>query len=263
MENYIEKNKKAWNDKTEYHLHSEFYNVAGFIQGESSLNEIELAHLGDLQGKSILHLQCHFGQDSIALSRLGAKVTGVDFSENAIAAALDLAQKCEAETEFICCDLYNLPNHLDKKFDIVFTSYGTVGWLPDIVRWGEILSHYLKVGGRFIMADFHPVVWMFDNHFKYIQYNYFQAEAIVEHEEGTYANTDAPICNETISWNHSLSSIINSLIQNGLEIQSFKEYDYSPYNCFQELVEISPKKFRIKHLDDKIPMVYSIEAVKK
>lgn len=262
MENYIEKNQKAWNQKATHHFDSEFYDVAAFIDGKTSLNDIELSIIGDIKGKRILHLQCHFGQDSIALSRLGAQVIGIDFSEKAIELAKDLAQKCNSDASFICCDIYELPKFLDKKFDMVFTSYGTVGWLPDINQWGGIVSHFLKPGGRFIMADFHPVVWMFDNHFKYIQYNYFKDEPIVEEETGTYADVNAPINNETISWNHSLSSILNGLLKNGLHIISIEEFDYSPYNCFQELHESEPKKYRVKHLDNKIPMVYLIEAVK-
>jgi SAM-dependent methyltransferase len=263
MDNYIEKNRNAWNQKAIHHFDSDFYDVASFIAGKTSLNEIELSILGDVSGKRILHLQCHFGQDSIALSRMGAKVTGVDFSEKAIALANDLAIKCNSDATFICCDVYHLPKVLHEQFDMVFTSYGTVGWLPDINQWGHVISHFLKPGARFIMADFHPVLWMFDNHFRFIQYPYFNIEAIVEQEDGTYADTNAPIRNETISWNHSLSSILNSLLKNGISIISIEEFDYSPYNCFQELQEIAPKKFRVKHLDNKIPMVYLIEAAKK
>lgn len=263
MDNYLEKNKNAWNQKAIHHYDSKFYDVAAFIAGKTSLNDIELSILGDVSGLRILHLQCHFGQDSIALSRMGAQVTGVDFSEKAIALANDLARQCNSDATFICSDVYRLPEVLHEPFDMIFTSYGTVGWLPDIDQWGQVISHFLKPGARFIMADFHPVLWMFDTQFQRIQYSYFNMEAIVEQETGTYADTNAPISNETISWNHSLSSILNSLLKNGLNLLSIEEFDYSPYHCFQELHEIAPKKYRVKHLDQKIPMVYLIEALKK
>jgi 2-polyprenyl-3-methyl-5-hydroxy-6-metoxy-1,4-benzoquinol methylase len=139
-ENYIEINRQSWNNRTEVHLKSEFYDLAGFLNGKTSLNEIELNLLGDITGKTILHLQCHFGQDTISLSRLGANVTGVDFAEKAIESAKQLAKDTNSNTKFICCDIYDLSNHIDEKFDIVFTSYGTIGWLPDLDKWAKIIS---------------------------------------------------------------------------------------------------------------------------
>ncbi len=260
---YIEINRKSWNEKTDIHIRSDFYDNENFLQGKSSLNSIELDLLGDIAGKSILHLQCHFGQDSISLSRLGATVTGVDLSDTAIKRAKEFALKIQAQTQFICCNLYDLPRHLDEQFDIVFTSYGTIGWLPDLGKWAEIISRYLKPNGKFILVEFHPVVWMFDDDFTKMGYNYFNTGAIIETETGTYAERQAPIKLEFVSWNHSLSEVINNLIKNGLEINSFSEFNYSPYNCFKHTIESEPGKFRIKHLDDKIPMIYSILATKK
>lgn len=260
--NYLQINKQLWNNKTEVHLNSEFYDNENFIKGKSSLNQIELALLGDVKGKTILHLQCHFGQDTISLSRMGAKTVGVDLSDKAIATAKDLAQQTNANAEFICCDVYDLPKHLNQQFDIVFTSYGTIGWLPDLDKWAKIVSQFLKPGGQFIFVEFHPVVWMFDDDFKTIAYNYFNVEPIIEIEEGTYADKNADIKQQAISWNHDLSEVINSLIKNGISIQQFNEYDYSPYNCFNETIEAAPNKYRIKHLGAKIPMIYSLVGEK-
>lgn len=178
MENYLEINKNSWNSKVDTHLKSDFYFVDEFLNGRTSLNSIELELLGDIKDKSILHLQCHFGQDSISLSRMGAKVTGIDLSDKAIEAAKDLVKKTGTDTQFICTDLYNLPNVLDRKFDVVFTSYGTIGWLPDLNKWAKIISHFLKPNGKFIMAEFHPVVWMFDDDFEVVKYNYFNEAPI-------------------------------------------------------------------------------------
>lgn len=262
-DNYIEINKHSWNNRTDTHLKSEFYNLTGFLKGETSLNPIELEILGDVKGKSILHLQCHFGQDTISLNRLGAEVTGVDLSDKAIESARKIAKETKSNAQFICCDLYDLDNHLDKQFDIVFTSYGTITWLPDLNKWGKLISKFLKPGGKFILVEFHPVVWMFDDGFNKIDYNYFNATPIVETENGTYADKDANITQSYVTWNHSMSEVIGSLLNNSLELCEIQEYDYSPYNVFSNMIEFEPKKYRIKHLDNKIPMIYSIVAIKK
>lgn len=261
--NYIAANKELWNKRTDYHYGSPFYDVDNFIKGTSSLNDIELGLLGDIKGKKILHLQCHFGQDSLSLERLGATVTGIDLSDNAIGKAKELAAQTGATTRFICCNVYDLPNHLNETFDIVFTSYGTIGWLPDLDKWGKIIAEFLKPGGTFILVEFHPVVWMFDNDFDKIEYSYFKKDAIIELEENTYADRGAPINLESITWNHSISEVFGGLATNGLCIDDLKEYDYSPYNCFKGTEQLEEKKFVIKKLGDKIPMVYSVVATKK
>lgn len=262
-ENYLEINRQTWNNKTELHINSAFYDMPGFLGGQSSLNGIELELLGEIKGKSILHLQCHFGQDTISLARLGAICTGIDLSDHAIKAAQELAHQTNTDASFIQSDVYDLPNHLEGQFDIVFTSYGTIGWLPDLDRWAGIVAHFLKPGGHFVFVEFHPVVWMFDDDFARIHYRYFNSGPIVETEKGTYADRDAALNQQFVCWNHSLSEVVNSLIRNGLKIDLLEEYDYSPYDCFRHTVEIAPRKFRIKHLEDKIPMVYAIQATKK
>lgn len=259
---YLKINKQLWNNKTEIHVNSEFYDNENFIKGNSSLNSIELELLGNVNDKSILHLQCHFGQDTISLSRLGAKTVGVDLSDKAIETAKDLAKQTNTTAKFICCDVYDLPNHLNQQFDMVYTSYGTIGWLPDLDKWAKVISQFLKPGGQLVFVEFHPVVWMFDDDFKTIKYNYFNVEPIIETEEGTYADKDANIKQESVGWNHDLSEVLNSLIQNGLNINCFNEYNYSPYNCFNNTIEVAPNQYRVKHLGDKIPMVYSLVATK-
>lgn len=259
---YLEINKKSWNNRVEPHYNSDFYDVKGFINGKTSLNEIELSLLGDIKDKSVLHLQCHFGQDSLSLARLGAKVTGVDLSDKAILKAKKLAEKIQVDATFICSDIYDLPKHLSEKFDIVFTSYGTIGWLPDLDKWANIISTFLKPNGKFYFVEFHPVVWIFDDEFQEIKYNYFNKGPIQETENGTYAEKNAMISNDYVFWNHGISEVINNLIQKGLQIDSVTEFDYSPYNCFKNTVEFEEKKFRIKNLANKIPMVYAIVATK-
>ena len=263
MENYIEINRKLWNDKTKFHIDSDFYKNSAFKRSKYSLNKIELDALRDVSGKSLLHLQCHFGQDTLSWQNLGAQCTGVDFSEEAINYAKQLGTELNLDADFICCDIYDLKNHLNNKFDIVFTSYGTIGWLPDLNKWADIISHFLKPGGTFLIVDFHPVVWMYSNDFKEIKYSYFNIEPIVEENEGTYADKNAPLKNKEVGWNHPISEILNSLINNDLLIEQFNEYDYSSYNCFNNMIEIETGKFQIKGLEYKMPVMYAVKAKKK
>jgi len=260
---YLSINKKLWDDKTPIHYTSDFYDVKSFISGNDSLNPIEIDLLGDISGKSILHLQCHFGMDTISLARRGAKVIGIDLSDRSIEFAIDLNEKARTNAQFLQSDVYSLPEKLNKKFDIVFTSYGTVGWLPDMNKWAEIIHHFLKPDGRFIMVEFHPVLWIFDDDFEEIIYKYADADPIVEDLKGTYANRKAKIKNKSVSWNHGLAAILGALLQTGLLIEGFQEYDYSPYDCFNNTVEIEKGKFQIKGLEYKIPMLYSISALRK
>ena len=260
---YLEVNRQTWNEKTKTHLSSDFYDQKNFLKGKSSLNQIELDLLGDVKGKSILHLQCHFGQDSISLSRMGAQVTGIDFSDTAIVEAKKVAADLGTDTSFVCCDVYSLPENLRGHFDIVFTSYGTIGWLPDIDKWASVVSHFLRPGGSFIMAEFHPAVWMFDNDFNEIQYRYFKDEPILETESGTYAEKEAPIRTKTITWNHALSEVLTALTNQGISISQFREFDYSPYNIFPEMEEFEPGKYRMKKFGNKLPLVYAVAGKKQ
>ncbi|MTG98240.1 MULTISPECIES: class I SAM-dependent methyltransferase [Myroides] len=257
---YIQVNKKTWNEKVDLHIESEFYNMKDFLKGKSSLNDIELDLLGDVKGKKILHLQCHFGQDTLSLARMGAEVTGVDLSEVAIEKANALTQQLGLNARFICSDIYALPTMLSEQFDIVYTSYGVLGWLPDMFQWAKVVSRYLKVDGKFVLVEFHPFVWMYDYNFSEIAYSYFNVEDIVEVESGTYADKDAHKTFKTVNWNHSLSDVMQGLISNGLTISVFQEFNYSPYPCFNQIIEIAPGKYQIKPLGDKVPLVYAIEA---
>lgn len=261
--NYLEINKKTWNSRVASHVNSEFYSVDAFLRGEDPLNDVEINLLGDIKGKSILHLQCHFGLDSLALARKGAIVTGIDFSETAISKATELAQEAKLNATFVCTDVYTVPNAIDEQFDVVFTSYGTIGWLPDLRAWAAVVSKMLKQGGIFVMVDFHPALWMMDNHFERIEYSYFKADPIVEEETGSYASKDNTDVNTTIGWNHSFGEILGSLINAGLELQLFQEYDYSPYPCFNNLEKIGHRAYQISNLKGKLPMMYSILASKK
>lgn len=259
---YLEVNKSLWNGKTELHVNSDFYDVEGFKKGKSSLNHLELDSLGDVSGKSLLHLQCHFGLDSLSWSRLGAKVTGIDLSDKAIDTARGLNDELGLDAKFICSDLYNLPNVLDEKFDIVFTSYGTIAWLPDLNKWAEVVSHFLKQGGVFFMAEFHPVLWLFDKDYEKIIYSYFNNDVIIEENTGTYADWDADYKHISYEWSHPLSDVINAILKQNFTIESFNEYPYSFYNCFNKAVKGKNSFWYVDGLEGKMPMMYSIKAIK-
>jgi 2-polyprenyl-3-methyl-5-hydroxy-6-metoxy-1,4-benzoquinol methylase len=259
----FEANKQAWNKRTGVHKGSAFYDVASIKVGKTSLNKIELKEVGDVKGKSLLHLQCHFGLDTLSWAREGALVTGIDLSDNAIEYAQQLSGELKIPAEFICCNVYDLEEHLNRQFDVVFTSYGVIGWLPDLDKWAAIISHFLKPGGTFYIAEFHPVVWMLDENFEKIKYYYHNQEMIAEVTQGTYTDPYANIQYEEFSWNHSLSEVMNSLIKHGLQIQLFNEFPYSTYNCFNNLEQGADGYWRVKGLEDKIPMMYSIKAIKQ
>lgn len=260
---YIAINKELWNQRTGVHAGSEFYDIPGFLAGKNSLKEIELPLLGALHDKTVLHLQCHFGQDTLSLARMGATVTGVDLSDAAITLANELTQQLglERKAQFVCCDLYSTQDHLNGAFDTVFTSYGTIGWLPDLDKWAAVVNHFLKPGGSFVMADFHPAIWMFDDNFKEIIYSYFNTQTIVEETEGTYTDGGSGIRHTSYSWNHPLSEIVTALTAQGLQLQVFREVDFSPYNCFNNTIEKNGR-FYIRGMEGKLPMVYAFKFFK-
>ncbi|MGH8056587.1 MAG: class I SAM-dependent methyltransferase [Candidatus Entotheonellia bacterium] len=162
MDPYLAANQALWDIWTPYHVTSPFYNVAGFKAGRDSLDPITLAGPGDVRGKSLLHLQCHFGLDTLSWARRGATVTGVDFSEEAITTARALATELHLHATFLQSNLYDLPQHLTGHFDVVFTSYGVLGWLPELEGWAQVIAHFLKPGGIFYIVEAHPFALLFD-----------------------------------------------------------------------------------------------------
>lgn len=265
MQDYLSINRKAWNIRTEAHFTSEFYDVAGWLAGETSLGEIELALLPeDLKGKKLLHPFCHFGQDTLSLARMGAEVTGVDLSDRAVERAKELSEKSGIPGRFINSDVLSLVDALDEHgtFDIIFQSYGTIGWLPELTEWARMVATFLKPGGRFIFAEFHPVVWMLDDHDRRkIGYPYFNLTPIVEENKGSYTdNSDIPFTD--VSWNHGFGDVLGALLGAGLRIDHFEEYDFSPYDCFSDAVPVGEKRWQLKGVEGDIPMVYSLVAVR-
>lgn len=259
---YFEANRAAWNKRTAVHVQSKFYDVETWKTHKNSLISIEKDALGDISGKSLLHLQCHFGQDTLSLAHMGAQVTGVDISE----AAIEAAQKLSAETgipgRFVCCNVLDTRAHVQEEFDIVFTSYGTIGWLPDLKPWAKVVAESLRPGGRFMIVDFHPVLWMMDDDFTRLQYPYLNKEVIETDKVGTYTDGGEDMHIHDFSWNHGLSEIITPLLAEGLQLTQLQEFTYSPYPCFANANKGTDGNYRINGLEDVIPMVYLIEMRK-
>lgn len=260
---YFEVNRALWNEKTKHHIGSAFYDMEGFIEGNTSLKEPELALLGDVKGKSIIHLQCHFGQDTLSLARMGAKVTGTDISDDAITFAQSLIHETKYDARFVRADTYAVPEVVEEQFDIVFTTYGVVGWLPDMKRWAEVVAKLLKPGGQLVFVEFHPMVWMYDYDFNELAYSYFNRGPIIEEQEGTYADKKANMKMKEIGWNHPLSDVMQSLIDAGVTIEVFKEYDWAAYNCFNNTVQIAEDKWQIKGKEGKMPLMYALSGRKQ
>jgi len=266
MEKYYRANLKRWNELVDIHARSEEYDLEGFLKGESSLHRLELEALGDVSGKKLLHLQCHFGLDTLSWARLGAEVTGVDFSENAIQLARHLAEQIRIPARFIRCNIYDLLGILDEEFDIVYTSYGVINWLHDIYGWGEIVSHYLKPGGTFFMAEFHPFLGVFEEEGSEltIRYGYWHSPEPEYFEPvGTYADREAVLKNRgNYEWAHPLSDVVNSLIRASLTLKEIKEYPYSVDEIFSIMETGSDGYRRFKRKEYQIPLMFSVKAVK-
>ena len=261
MEDYYKINKEAWNARTKVHLYSSFYDLDKFKREVKSVPDLDLSLLGDVRGKSILHLQCHFGMDTLSLSKMGANIVGVDFSEEAIQTAKSLNEELGLNAQFCCCNIYDAPTVLKgQKFDIVYTSYGVVNWLPDLIQWGQVISQMLKVGGKFVIVEFHPVLWMFDENFSQVRYAYSCKEPYIV-EESTYTDSENDNRQKTVTWNHGLAVVLNGLLNNDLQVQSFGEYDYSPFNLFGNMAAEKNGTFKVAGKNSEIPLLFSVVAV--
>jgi len=259
---YFDTNKATWNEKVKIHAKSDMYDLEAFKNGKNSLMSYELEALGDVKGKSLLHLQCHFGQDTLSWSRLGAKCVGVDLSDEGIKLAKELNNQIQLEAEFVCCNVLDTSQYVKDTFDIVFTSYGVIGWLPDLKPWGKMIAERLNKGGTFFIAEFHPIVWMFDylDGKQVMKYGYMQDEAIYEEYEGTYANTDSKMVSKEYGWNHGLGEVINALTEAGLHIDYLNEYNESPYDVLPDLIQTENGMFKTK--DELYPLIFTLKATK-
>lgn len=252
-----------WNALVDSHVKSAFYDVAGFKFGKDWLRPLEIEEVGNVRGKSLLHLQCHFGMDTLSWARRGAKATGVDFSDEAIKAAQKLILETGIKAEFICSDIFALPEVLDRRYDIVFTSYGVLGWLPDLDRWAEIVAHFLKPGGFFYIAEFHPLFFTLgeqpDADLRIVT-SYFGQSNPYRYDNGTDYASDFNHNLTSYEWQFTVGNVVTALAKAGLRIQYLHEF---PVCCFQARKCMYQDKDGWWRLEgDKIPLTFSIKATK-
>lgn len=228
------------------------------------MNFIELEEIGYVKGKSLLHLQCHFGLDTLSWAREGARVTGIDFSEKSIETAKELSFEEQLHAEFHCCQVYEVPFVLQERpFDIVYTSYGAITWLPDIDKWADVVAQHTKPGGTFYMVEFHPFLRTLDDDGT-IKYSYFyKREPFADPETSTYTDGGDLFSGTSYDWQHSIADVVNALIERGFKIELLNEFPFSVYNCFPNMIEIEPGKWVFEHVGTSIPYLFSLRARKQ
>jgi len=221
-----------------------------------------------VRGKWLLHLQSHFGLDTLSGAREGAIVTGADFSEAAIEAARDLAAGTGIDARFVVSDVYSLPERLEGQFDIVFTSYGALCWLPDIKRWAEVVAHFLRPGGTFYIVEFHAMCGVFVTDpgvtDLIVREPYFPSdEPLVFEDDGSYADRSAKLENRrTYSWPHPISEVVTSLIDAGLRVEFLHEFPFTIEEIFPFMEGDREGLWRLTKHHGSVPLLYSIRATK-
>lgn len=265
MTRYTDKNREYWDDLASAHPETDFYEVEEFLEGESTLMNIERDEL-DVSNRSLLHLQCHFGLDTLSWAREGAQVTGVDFSEEAIELANKLADETGIDADFVCCDIYDVPEEIDDEFDVVFTSYGVLPWLSDLQEWGEVIASSLKPGGTFYIVEDHPFAFVFeeeDGELE-IEWRYFEDDEPIEVEiEGSYADRDADIEHTVYEFPHSLSEVVNSVVSSGLEIEFIHEFDFMAWKKFESMEKEGDWWRLPEEIRGSLPLTFSLKATKR
>jgi SAM-dependent methyltransferase len=265
-------NRANWDERAPAHAASPDYSLAEFDADPAFLSRdvrFDLPRLGDVRGLRGVHLQCHIGTDTISLSRLGARMTGLDFSPASVAEARNLAERLGDPTEFVESDVYAAADVLPtESFDLVFTGIGALCWLPSVDRWAAVVARLLKPGGRLFIREGHPVLWTLDEAAKdglVIRYPYFEtAEPLVFVEEGTYVESDAVFTqNETHSWNHGLGEIVTALLAHRLRLTMLVEHESAPWDGLPgQTVRGDDGEWRLTEGRARVPLTYTLQAVK-
>jgi len=265
-------NRANWDERVQVHLGPGGYNLAALRAGRGRLNAIEEAELGSVHGLRVLHLQCHFGQDSLTLAQRGAEVVGLDFSAPAIAKARELAAELglESRARFVEADLYDAATAISEPnaFDLVFVTWGAITWLPDIRRWAEIVTHFLKPRGALYLAEGHPVALVFDDARRLADgmpgyfAPYFQREPVVTEDTTDYVDRAARLWNTMqYNWMHPIGGVVTALLDAGLRLDWLHEHDAVTWQMFATLVEGQDGLFR---WPDKpwLPLAFSLRATR-
>lgn len=260
-------NRRYWDEAVAIHAASRFYDVDGFVAGQSSLSAIEDAELGPVDGLHLLHLQCHFGMDSLELARRGARVTGVDYSAAAIAQAGELAARCGLQARFLEANVCDPNTAVGEGFDMAFTSWGVLNWLPDLSVWARLIARALRPGGRFLIVEQHPAIHWFDDTAVAdapltVRFD-FRGDGAPElyDEPGTYADRDAPMRNtREYFWRHTLADILGALVGAGLAVGSYREHDSIVWPALPQLHSEDGRVWRMPPGRPRIPLSFSLTA---
>ena len=266
---YLSANRDNWDERVAIHWASAEYNVRRYIEDPEAISDVvefDRTEIGDVAGKRLLHLQCHIGNDTLSWARLGATVTGVDFSPKAIDAARRLSRESGTPGRFLVSELYDSPSHLNEEFDVVYTSVGAICWLPDIGGWARVVSTFLKPGGTFYMREGHPIMWGIDwdeENLLSIAEPYFGGTGPIGYEEDTTYAGEGKLKN-TVQYNfkHALSETVTALINSGLRIELFREHQFCEWRGIPHLRQDEDGKWRLPEPRDRLPLMFSIRAVK-
>lgn len=266
----FEANRALWDVWTRIHAEGDFYDLAGFKAGGVRLRPYEIEAVGDVTGRTLLHLQCHFGIDTLSWARLGARVTGADISPAAIALASDLALELGfPEARFVESNVYDLRGNLDGQFDIVYTGRGAIGWLPDIRAWARVVAHFVRPGGIFYITEAHPVYDVFENEGVragelVVRYPYFEhPDPLVFEVQGSYADPTADVGDQQEhGWAHGLGEIVTALVAAGLRIEVLDEHPFLEWPA-DFLVEAADGTWRLPpEIKGELPLMFSLLASK-
>ena len=261
---FMQENRKMWDEYVAINSHSQLYDLDSFRQGTNKLNPLERSEVGDVKGKTLLHLQCHFGMDTLSWGRLGAQVTGMDYSGEGIKLARKLSDDLRIPARFLCCNLYDLPDNLNEQFDIVYTSYGVLCWLNDIHRWAQIAASFVKPGGFFYIAEFHPFAMVFDDEAEELHFRYPYYEKLMSYDiTGSYADRGAMVSvKRDYEWNHTMGEIVTALIDAGLRIEFLHEHPFTVYEQLPFLQPDGTGYWRFPEGAQPIPLMFSVKAAK-
>ncbi len=222
-------NRRTWDTWTNLHLRGGFYDVDGFRAGGSTLTPIDLEALPDVRDRTLLHLQCHFGLDTLSWARRGARVTGVDFSPAAIGQARALALECDLVARFVESNVYDVPAPLAERFDIIYVNTGAINWLPDLDAWARVIAAMLAPGGTFFMFETHPMLAVTVDLETppplRVECDYFDRKPIVEEQTGSYGAPDSSERTTTVSYLHGLQDVFGAVLRANLRIVDFREHD--------------------------------------
>lgn len=260
MDRYMKANQTSWDARVPVHAGSRFYNTEGFLKGGSSLLPLELAEVGPVKGKRLLHLQCHFGLDTLSWARRGAAVTGADFSPAAIAKAKELSARAGVPGNFVLSDVYSLPRRLKGKFDIVYASYGVFCWIGDLRRWFRTAAHFLKPGGFVYAADDHPFAGIFDDAGRRPVIDYFRDNPLHAPPCLTYTDGSKKKMPATYEWWYTVADLLAAAKAAGLRLDYFREFPFAAWRRFPDMKKGGDGLWR--RPGGKLPLLFSLKAYK-